>query len=56
MIEAYCDACGECFYSAEEVYDGDDFTCPDCGLTVSATVDEDGFLTWNTFDLNGEMI
>ncbi|NDV19086.1 hypothetical protein GO013_06585 [Pseudodesulfovibrio sp. JC047] len=53
---ANCDACGETIAITEDVYDGDDFSCPDCGLTVSATVDENGAVYWNTFDGNGEQI
>jgi predicted nucleic acid-binding Zn ribbon protein len=56
MFEAYCDNCGESFDVGSTVYDGDDFKCPDCGYTVSATVDEDGMVYWNTFDKDGEQI
>lgn len=56
MKEAYCDNCGESFDVGATVYDGDDFECPDCGYTVSATVDENGMIYWNTFAPNGEMI
>lgn len=56
LFYAPCEACGETIAVKHEVHDSEEFTCPDCKSKVEATVDENGCVYWNTYDLNGEMI
>lgn len=56
MKEATCDNCGTSFDVGATIYDCDEYSCPECGCSVSATVYEDGSYYWTTYDGTDEEV